>query len=128
MLQSVHVAYRRLVEQILNGTTVVETTAYLRNEFVGNVHSKTASFDPSVKHMAKVLFTFKASFAVLSYAPRAAKTQGSQCRRPKVGKLFPKPIRNICGIFFSGWHGVYVPHYHIYSQAVSSKCFLCSNL
>ena len=128
MLQSIHVAYRRLVEQILNRTPVVQATAYLRNEFVWNVHSKTAAFNPSVKHMAKVLFTFKASFAVLSNTPRAAKTQGSQSRRPKAGDLFLKPIRDISGKFFFDRHDVYVTSYHIYSQANSFNCFLCSNL
>ena len=109
MLQSIHVANCRLVKQILKCTSVVQATAYLRNEFVGNVHSKTAAFNPSIKHLAKVLFTFKASFAVLSNAPRTAKTQRSQSRWPKAGNLFLKPIRNICREFFIGWHDVYVP-------------------
>jgi len=128
MLQSIHVAYRRLVKQILNCTPVIQAPAYLRNEFVRNVHSETATFNPSIEHMTEVLFTVKAGFAVFSNTPRTAKTQGSQSRRPKAGMLFLKPIRNICGIFSFGWHVVYVPHYHIYSQANSLNCFLYSSL
>jgi hypothetical protein len=128
MLQSFHIADRRLVEQILKRTTVVKTTAHLRHEFVGDVHSKTASLDPAVKNMAKVLFAFKASYAVLSDAPATAKTQRSQSSWPKAGNLFLKPIGNICGKFFLGWHVVYVTYIHIYSQAKFFNCFLCSNL
>jgi hypothetical protein len=116
------------VKQILKRTTVVKTTAHLSHEFVGDVNGEAAALDPAVKNMAKVLFTFKASFAVLSDAPGTAKTQRSQSGRPKAGSLFLKPIRNICGKFFLGWHDVYVPYYHIYSQANSFNYFLCSNL
>lgn len=128
MLQSIHVANCRLVEQVLKCTPVVQATAYLRHEFVGNVHSKPAAFNAPIKHMAKVLFTIKASFAVLSNAPRTAKAQGSQGRWPKAGNLFLKPIRDINRKFFLGLHDVYVSYYHIYSQANSFNCFQCSNL
>jgi hypothetical protein len=128
MLQSLHVAYRRLVKQILNCAPVIQAPPYLRDEFIRNVNSKTATLNPSIEHMAEVLLTGKAGFAVLSNTARTAKTQGSEGRRPKAGKLFLKPIRNICGIFFLGWHGVYMPYYHIYSQVNSFNCFLCSNL
>lgn len=128
MLQSIHVAYRRLVEQILNCAPVIQAPPYLSNEFIRNVHGKTATLNASIEHMAEVLFTGKAGFAVLSNTARTAKTQGSESRRPKAGKLFLKPICNICGIFFLGWHAVYVPYYHIYSQVNSFNCFLCSNL
>jgi hypothetical protein len=128
MLQSFHVANCRLVEQILKRATVVKTTAHLSHEFVGDVNSEAPTLDPAVKNMAKVLFTFKASFAVLSDAPGTAKIQSTQSGWPKASCLFLKPIRNICGKFFLGWHNVYVPYYHIYSQAKSFKYFLCSNL
>ncbi len=128
MLQSIHVANRRLVEQILNCTPVVQAAAYLRNEFVRNVYSKTSAFNPTVKHMANVLFTFEASFAVLSDAPSTAKAQRSQSRWPKACKLFLKPVRDIRRKFFFGWHEVYVTYNHIYSQANSFNCFVCSNL
>jgi hypothetical protein len=128
MLQSIHVPNCRLVEQILKCTPVVQTTAHLRHEFIRDVHSKTTALDPAVKNMAKVLFTFKASLAVLSDASGTAKTYRSQGRWPKAGNLFLKPIRNICGKFFFGWHSVYVPYNHIYSQVKSFNYFLCSNL
>ena len=128
MLQSFHVANCRLVEQILKRTTIVKTTAHLSHEFVGDVNGESAALDPAVKNMAKVLFTFKASFAALSNAPGTAKIQRSQSRWPEAGNLFLKPIRNIFWEFFFGWHNVYVTHYHIYSQAKSFNCFLCSNL
>lgn len=128
MLQGIHVANSRLVEQILKCTPVVQAAAYLCNEFVGNVHSKTTAFNPTVKHMAKVLFTVEASSAVLSNAARTAKTQRSQSRWPQAGNLFMKPIRDIRGEFFFGWHAVYVISYHMYSQANSFNCFLCNNL
>jgi hypothetical protein len=87
MLQSIHVANCRLVEQILICTTVLKATAHLRHEFVRDVHSKTAALDPTVKNMARVLLAFKASFTVLADAPRAAKTQRSQSSWPKAASL-----------------------------------------
>jgi len=119
MFQSIHVANCRLVEQILKCTPVVKTTAHLRHKFVGNVHRKAAALDPAVKNMAKVLFTVKASLAVLSDTPSTAKTYRPQGCWPKAGNLFLKPICNICGEFLFSWHAVYVPYYHIYSQAKS---------
>ena len=128
MLQSIHVANCRLVKQILKCTAVVEASADLRHEFVGNVYSKTATLDPAVKNMAGMLFTFKASFAVLSNASSTPKIQRSQSSWPKAGSLFLKPIRDICRKFFLGWHDVYVPYIHIYSQGKSFNYCLCSNL
>jgi hypothetical protein len=116
------------MEQILKCTPIVQATAYLRDEFVGNVYSKTAALDPSVKNMAEVLFTLKASLAVLSDAPGAAKAQRSQRSWPKAGNLFLKPIGDICGKFFWGWHDVYVAYTHIYCQAKSFYKFLYNNL
>lgn len=128
MLQSIHVANCRLVEQVLKRTPVVQATAHLRHEFVGNVHSKAAAFNPSIKHMAKVLLTIKASFAARSNAPCTAKTQRSQSRWPKTGDLLLKPFRDIYKKFFLGWHDVHVSYHHIYSQVNSFNCFQCSSL
>jgi hypothetical protein len=128
MLQSFHVANCRLVEQILKRTTVVKTTAHLRHEFVGDVDGEAAALNPAVKNMAKVLFTFKASLAVLSDAPGTAKIQRSQSSWPEAGNLFLKPIRNVRRKFFFGWHAVYVTYYHIYSQVKSFNYCPCSNL
>ncbi len=114
MLQSIHVANCRLMEYILKCVPVFQATAHFRHEFVGNIHGKTATLDPAIKDMAKVLLTPKAGFAALSNAPGTAKTQGSQSGRPKADNLFLKPVRNICRKFFFGWHDVYVPYYHIY--------------
>jgi hypothetical protein len=96
------------MEQILKCTPVVQTTAHLRDEFLRNVHCKTAAFDPAIKNIAEVLFTLKASLAVLSDAPGSAKIQRTKRRWPKAGNLFLKPIGDICGEFFFSWHGVYV--------------------
>jgi hypothetical protein len=128
MLQSIHIANCRLVEQILKCAAIVETTADLRHEFVRNVYSKTATLDPAVKNMAGMLLTAKTSFAVLSNAPGTAKVQRPQSSRPKAGSLFLKPIRDIYREFFLGWHAVYVPHSHIYCQQNSYNYRLCSNL
>jgi hypothetical protein len=116
------------VEQILKRTTVVKTTAHLRHEFVGDVDGEAAALNPAVKNMAKVLFTFKASLAVLSDAPGTAKIQRSQSSWPEAGKLFLKPIRYVRRKFFWGWHTVYVTYYHIYSQVKSFNYCPCSNL
>jgi len=128
MLQSLHVAIRRLVKQFLKCTPVVQATAYLRHEFVGNVHSKAAALNPAIKNMAKVLFAIKASLAVLSNAPRTAKTQRSESRWPKALDLLLKPIGYIYRKFFLGWHDVYVSYNHIYSQVNSFNYFQCSKL
>jgi hypothetical protein len=109
MLQSIHVANCRLVQQILKCVAVVETTVYLRHEFLRDVYSETTTLDPAVKNMAGMLLTAKTSFAVLSYAPGTAKVQRSQSSRPKAGSLFLEPIRDIYRKFFLGWHAVYVP-------------------
>ena len=116
MLQSIHVANCRLVQQILKRVAVVETTVDLRHEFLRDVYSKTTTLDPAVKNMAGMLLTSKTSFAVLSNAPGTAKVQRSQSSRPKAGSLFLKPIRNINRKFSLGWHTVYVPYSHIFSQ------------
>jgi hypothetical protein len=128
MLQSIHVANCRLVEQILKCAAVVETTADLRHQFVRNVYSKPATLDSAVKNMAGMLLTAKTSFALLSNASGTPKIQRSQSSRPKVGSLFLKPIRDIYRKFFWGWHAVYVPYNHIYSQEKSYNYCLCSNL
>jgi len=128
MLQSFHIANRRLVEQILKCTPIVQATTHLRHEFVGDVHSKTAALNLAVKNMAKVLFTFKASLAVLPDAPGTAKIQRSQSSWPEVGNLFLKPIRNVRRKFFFNWHTVYVIYHHIYSQVKSFNHCPCSNL
>jgi len=128
MLQRIHVSNCRLVEHILKCTPVVQTAAHFWHKFVGNIYSKAAALDPAVKNMAKVLFTLEAGFTVLSNALSTAKTQRSQSSGPKGGNLFLKPIRNICGKFSFGWHIVYMPHYHIYSQVKYSNYCLYSNL
>ena len=102
MLQSIHVADCRLVEQILKCAAVVEASADLRYEFVGNVYRKTATLDPAVKNMAGMLLTAKTSFAVLSNTSGTPKIQRSQSSRPKTGNLFLKPIRDIYRKFFLG--------------------------
>ncbi len=128
MFQSFHVANCSLVEQVLKCAAVLKATIHLRHEFVRNVYGKAAAIDPAVKNMALVLLTTKASFAVLSDAPSAAKTQRSKSSWPKAGSLFLKPFRNICGKFFLRWHAVYVTTDHMYSQAKSCNRSLCSNL
>jgi hypothetical protein len=128
MLQSIYIANCRLVKQILKCAAVVEASADLRHEFVRNVYSKTATFDPAVKNMAGMLLTAKTSFAVLSNASSTPKIQRSQSSRPKAGSLFLKPIRDIYRKFFLGWHAVYVPHIHMYSQGKSYNYCICSNL
>ena len=124
MLQRIHVANCRLVQHILKCTPVIQTTAHVRHEFVGNIDSKAAVLDSPVKNVAKVLFTSKASFAVLSNTLGAAKAQRPQSSWPEVSNLFLKPISNIRRKFFFGWHAVYVPYMHMYRQANSFNCFL----
>lgn len=128
MLQSIHIANCRLVEQILKCVAVVETTVDLRHEFLRNIHSKTATLEPAVKNMAGMLLTAETGFTVLSNAPGTAKVQRSQSSRPKAGSLFLKPIRDIYRKFFLGWHVVYVPYSHIYSQEKSYNYCVCSDL
>jgi hypothetical protein len=109
MLQGFGVSQCCLVKQVLQRTAIVETTAHLRHELVGNVKGEAAAFDSAVKYMAGVLFAFDASFAVLADASGTAKTQRSQSRRPKAGGSFLEPLRNICRKFFL-CHLVYVPY------------------
>jgi hypothetical protein len=110
MLQGFGVSLCCLIKQVLQRTAIVETTAHLRYELVGNVNGKAATLDSTVKHMAGVLFAFEASFAVLADASGTTKTERSQSRWPKARGLFLEPLRNICGRFFLGLHAVYVPH------------------
>ena len=128
MLQRIHIANCRLVQQVLKCAAVFETTADLRHEFLRDVYSETTTLDPAVKNMAGMLLTAKTSFAVLSNAPGTAKVQRSQSGRPKTGSLFLKPIRDIYREFFLGWHAVYVQYGHIYSQEKSYNCRLYSSL
>ena len=110
MLQGFGVSQCCLVEQVLQRTTVVKTSAHLRHELVGNVNREAAAFDSTVKHMTGVLFAFEASLAVLADAWATAKAERSQSGRPKARGLFLEPLCNICGKFFLGWHAVYVPY------------------
>ena len=128
MLQGIHVANCRLVQQILKCVAVVETTVDLRHEFLRDVDSETTTLDPAVENMAGMLLTAKTSFAVLSNAPGTAKVQRSQSGRPKTGSLFLKPIRDIYRGFFLSWHAVYVPYSHIYCQQNSYTYCPCNDL
>ena len=123
MLQGFGVSQRCLVEQVLQCTAIVETTAHLRHELVGNVNGKTAALDSAVKNMARVLFACEASFAVLADASSAAKTERSQSGWPKARSLFLVPKCNICGESFFGWHDLYVP-YNTYTVKQIFQTFL----
>jgi hypothetical protein len=110
MLQGFTVSQCCLVEKVLQRTAIVETTAHLRHELVGNVESEPATLDSTVKDMARVLPAFEASSAVLADASGAAKTERSQRRWPKACGLFLELLGDICGKFFFGLHAVYVPY------------------
>ena len=127
MLQRIYVSNGRLVEYILKCTPVVQTTTHFRHKFVWNIHCKAAPLDSAVKNMAEVLFSLETSFAMFSNTLGTTKTQRSQSSWPKASNLFQEPIRNICRKFFLGWHDVYVPYIHIYSQVKSCNYFLYSN-
>jgi hypothetical protein len=119
-----YVANCRLTEYILKCTPVIQTPVHLGHDFIGDVHSKTAALDPAVKDMAKVLFTFSASFAVLSNASGAAKTQRSQSSWPKTGTLFLKPIGDMCRKFFFG-RMAYMCHIaHIQSSKIFQQLLM----
>lgn len=110
MLQGFGVSQCCLIKQVLQRTAIVETTAHLRHELVGDVKSETAALDSTVKHMAGMLFAFLASLAVLADASGTAKTERSQSGWPKTRSLLLEPLCNICGKFCFGLHAVYVPY------------------
>lgn len=110
MLQGFGIAQRVLMEQVLKRTPIVQTTAHLRDELVGNIKREAASLRSAVKHVAGMLFALEASLAVLADTSSTAETQGTQGGRPKAGSLFLEPLGDIGRKFFLGWHAVYVPH------------------
>src|ERR1700730_5415213 len=74
---------------------MVQTAAHLRYELFRNVDRKTASLQPAVQNVARMLFAGHAGRAVLAHARAATKAQRSKNRRPKPRRLTLQPARDI---------------------------------
>ena len=110
MLQGVGVSLPCLVEQVLQCTAIVKTTAHLGRELVGNVNAEAAALDSAVKDVAWVLVTFKARWAAVTHASGTPQTERSESGGPKARGLFPEPLCHLCWRFLFGSHAVYVPY------------------
>src|SRR5207249_4307515 len=99
MLQGLDIANDSLMQQILQGTSVIQAPAYLRHQFLRNINGERAAFDSTRQEMAGVLFTTKTGRAVFTYAGASPHAEATETGRPHVGKLFPKPKLDIPGRF-----------------------------
>jgi len=97
MLDGICVPTAGLVQQFLQGTTVVERLLNLRHELVWNVDANASPFDPAIEHVAGVLVTPRTRVAVVAHAGAPPKTQGPECGGPEPGGLGTEPA------FHVGW-------------------------
>src|SRR6267378_608236 len=88
-----------LVEQLLQSTPVVHTAAYLRHKFFGNINRKTASFQATIKDVARMLVARQASGAVLANARTAAQAERAKNGGPEAIHLILEPAPDIGGRF-----------------------------
>ncbi len=122
MLEGFGISKRVLIKQFLEGAPIVQTSANLFDELVGDVDRKTASLDPTVEYMAGVLLTGETGLAVFADAGAAPQAEGAESGRPETDGLVSEPVFDVEGRFGFGWHGVCVPYNTHTSQGKNDNC------
>ena len=79
----------------LQGPPVVQTAAYLRHEFFGNVDGKTARFQAIIEDVALVLFAAQTSAAVLAHTRTAAQAERAKNGGAEAARLTLEPTREV---------------------------------
>jgi len=110
MLESFGIAKGALIQQLLKDTAVVETELYLRDQFVGDVNRKAASFEAPVKDMTGVLFTRATGLAMFAHTGASPQAQRTQRGGPEKGGLFSEPLLDIGESLSFTWHDACVPY------------------
>jgi hypothetical protein len=113
LLQSLEIARAGLVQQFLQGTTVIQTATYFRHQLLGNVKTNAAPLEATVENIAGVLFPGKTGTAVLAHARAAAEAQGAEGGGPEVGSLLPQPGLDLKRRFGLRSHHVCMPQRYI---------------
>jgi len=98
-LQRLDVSRRRLVQQILQRTSVVQTALHLGHKLFRHVHGDATTLRATVQHIISVLLAGPTSRAVLADAPRAPQAQRAKNRRPKRRRFTLQPLHDIGGRF-----------------------------
>src|SRR6266404_7885537 len=98
-LQSLDVAWRRLVQQLLNSAPIVQAAAYLRHKLLRHVHRKTPPLQAAIQNIARMSLARLARRAALANAGTAPQAQRTENRRPCFRRLTRKPAHNIAGGF-----------------------------
>ena len=78
------------MQELLQGTTIVQAAAYFGHPGLGNVKGEAASGQATLEDVAEVLFPRKAGGAVLAHTGTAPQAQGAEGRGPEgVSLLLP---------------------------------------
>src|SRR6267142_2479220 len=98
-LQCLDVARCRLVQQILQSPSVVQTALHLRNKLLRNVNRNATPLGAIVQDIALMLFARQTSRAVYANTPTATQAQRAKKRRPYNRSFTLKPAHDIRGRF-----------------------------
>src|SRR5271157_1357558 len=90
-LERLDIAGSSLLQEFLEGTTVVQTTTHLGHQLLGNVKRRTTSFYATVHNVTGVLLPALTGVTLLAYTRAAPEVEGTESRRPKIGHLIVEP-------------------------------------
>ena len=99
-----------LVEEFLQGMSIVKTAPQFCYQFVRDINGEAASFNPSIKDMTGVLFAAATGFAVLAHTGASPQAQRAECGGPEAGGLFLEPALNIGERLSFRCHDARVPY------------------
>jgi len=108
--QRLDIADRRVIEQFLQGTAVVQATLYFRSQGFRNIERKALAPEMTGKDPTGMLFPTLTSAAVCSDAPSAAQAERAQSGGPEVGSLCLDKTLDIGGGLDLVGHDHYMSH------------------
>src|SRR4030095_15637215 len=94
-LQSFDISRCGLIQLFLQNTPVVQTAAYLRHQFFGNVNGETSSLQATVQDVTGMLSSRQASGAALANTRTAAQAERAQHGGPEVFRFPLEPAPDI---------------------------------
>jgi hypothetical protein len=89
--ERLEIARSDLLQQFLQGTTVLQTTAHLGHQLLGNVKRKTAPFYATVQNVTGMLLAGLTSLTVLAHTRAAPKIEGTESGGGEIGRSVLKP-------------------------------------
>jgi hypothetical protein len=90
-LERLEIAGSRLLQQFLQGTTVLQTTAHLRHQFLRNVQRRTTSFYATVQDVAGMLNPGLTSLTALAHTRAAPEIEGTESGWGEIGHSVLEP-------------------------------------